>query len=255
MFSELENECINREVERLNLPNFRIEHFAAVSYAQAGEDVTLEGMLAARLSKSQRSWESVFYVEIGANQPISTSNTDLMYQRGAQGVLVEPNSELGALIQTVRPRDVLVPSVVLPTSRTSATLFIENAYELSSSNEAHIECFGDFDGLERVREHIAMSAGVSPDDRARRRAPAHAFPCHRQHQGPAPDRDEPHAACAVRDRRGLGALARIAARRPRPQRRGVDLAGRLHPGRARPAGLPRGLSAGPILPRQLFPVI
>lgn len=229
MFSGLENECIKREVERLNFPNSRIEHFAPVSYAQAGEDVILEGMLAARLSKGQRSWQSVFYVEIGANHPISTS-------------LVEPNSELGVLIQTVRPRDVLVPSVVLPTSRASGTLFIGNAYELSSLNEGHIECFGDFDGLERVREHIEMSAGFSPDDRARRRAPAHAFPCHRQHQGPAPDRDEPHAACAVRDRRGLGALARIAARRPRPQRRGVDLAGRLHPGRARPAGLPRGLS-------------
>ncbi|MBH5371031.1 FkbM family methyltransferase [Bradyrhizobium glycinis] len=158
MFSELENECINREVERLNLPNSRIKHFAPASYAQAGEDVILEGMLAARLRKSQRSWESVFYIEIGANHPISTSNTYLMYKRGAQGVLVEPNPELGALIRTVRPRDVLVPSVVLPTSRASATLFIGNAHELSSLNEAHIRSFGEFDGLGGVREHIEVSA-------------------------------------------------------------------------------------------------
>ncbi|TYL85865.1 FkbM family methyltransferase [Bradyrhizobium cytisi] len=158
MFSEFENECINREVKRLNLPNSRIKHFAPASYAQAGEDVILEGILAAKLCKSQRSWKSVFYVEIGANHPISTSNTYLMYQRGAQGVLVEPNPELGALIRTVRPRDVLVPSVVLPAPQASATLFIGNAHELSSLDEAHIKSFGDFDGVGGVREHIEVSA-------------------------------------------------------------------------------------------------
>ncbi|WP_407114515.1 FkbM family methyltransferase [Bradyrhizobium sp. LMG 9283] len=158
MFSELENECINREVARLKLPNSRIKHFAPASYAQAGEDVILEGILAARLCRSQRSWESVFYVEIGANHPISTSNTYLMYQRGGQGVLVEPNPELGALIRTVRPRDILVPSVVLPAPQASATLFIGNAHELSSLDEAHIKSFGDFDGLGGVREHIKVSA-------------------------------------------------------------------------------------------------
>ncbi|MBB4373511.1 hypothetical protein GGD63_006334 [Bradyrhizobium sp. cir1] len=73
MFSEFENECINREVARFNLPNSRIKHFAPVSYAQAGEDVILEGILAANLCKNQRSWESVFYVEIGANHPITPS--------------------------------------------------------------------------------------------------------------------------------------------------------------------------------------
>lgn len=158
MFSELENHSINREVDRLNLPNSRIKHFAPASYAQAGEDVILEGILAARLWKSQRSWASVFYVEIGANHPISTSNTYLMYQRGAQGILVEPNPELGALIQTARPRDVLVPSVVLPAPQASATLFIGNAHELSSVDEAHVKSFGDFDGIGGIREHIEVSA-------------------------------------------------------------------------------------------------
>lgn len=161
MFSEFENECINREVERLKLPNSRIKHFAPISYAQAGEDVILEWILAARLRRSQRSWDSVFYIEIGANRPISTSNTYVMYQRGAQGVLVEPNPELGALIRKVRPRDILVPSVVLPAPQASAMLFIGNAHELSSLDEAHIKSFGDFDGLGGVREHINVSAVAS----------------------------------------------------------------------------------------------
>ncbi|MCK1734337.1 FkbM family methyltransferase [Bradyrhizobium sp. 138] len=158
MLSEFENRSINREIERLNIPNSRIEHFAPVSYAQAGEDVIVEGILAARLYKSQRTWDSVFYVEIGANHPVSTSSTYLMYQRGARGVLVEPNPELGALIRAVRPKDVLVPSVVLPAPQASATLFIGNAHELSSLDEAHVKSFGDFDGLGGIREHIEVSA-------------------------------------------------------------------------------------------------
>ncbi|WP_287188551.1 FkbM family methyltransferase, partial [Mesorhizobium sp.] len=100
----------------------------------------------------------VFYVDIGANHPISTSNTFLLYQRGARGVLVEPNPELEALIRTARPEDVLVRSVVLPAPQASATLFIGNAHELSSVDKAHVESFGDFDGLGGIREHIEVSA-------------------------------------------------------------------------------------------------
>lgn len=81
-----------------------------------------------------------------------------MYERGAQGVLVEPNPELGALIRTARPRDVLVPAVVLPAPQASATLFIGNAHELSSVDEAHVKSFGDFDGLGGIRDHIEVSA-------------------------------------------------------------------------------------------------
>lgn len=158
MHSKFENQSIIQEVDRLHLPQSRIKHFAPVSYAQAGEDIILEGILAARLCKSLRSWDSIFYVEIGANHPISTSNTYLMYERGAQGVLVEPNPELGALIRTARPRDVLVPAVVLPAPQASATLFIGNAHELSSVDEAHVKSFGDFDGLGGIRDHIEVSA-------------------------------------------------------------------------------------------------
>lgn len=158
MLSQFENQSINQEVARLNLPNSRIKHFAPASYAQAGEDVIVEGILAAKLCKSQRSWDTVFYVEIGANHPISTSSTYLMYQRGARGVLVEPNPELGALIQTARPKDVLVPSVVLPAPQACATLFIGNAHELSSVNKAHVESFGDFDGIGGIRDNIEVSA-------------------------------------------------------------------------------------------------
>ncbi|MBB4189803.1 FkbM family methyltransferase [Sinorhizobium terangae] len=158
MLSQFENQSINHEVARLNLPNSRIKNFAPASYSHAGEDVIVEGILAARLCKSQRSWASVFYVEIGANHPISTSSTYLMYQRGARGVLVEPNPELEAMIRTARPEDVLVRSVVLPAPQASATLFIGNAHELSSVNKTYLESFGDFNGIGGIREQIEVSA-------------------------------------------------------------------------------------------------
>lgn len=156
--SQFENQSINHEVARLNLPNSRIKHFAPSSFAQDGEDVIVNGLLAAKLYKEQRSWESVFYVEIGANHPISTSSTYLLYQRGARGVLVEPNPELQALICAARPDDVLVSSVVLPAPQPSATLFIGNAHELSSLDKAHVESFGDFNGLGGIREQVEVSA-------------------------------------------------------------------------------------------------
>ncbi|QHP67922.1 hypothetical protein EI171_11460 [Bradyrhizobium sp. LCT2] len=65
---------------------------------------------------------------------------------------------MGALIQAVRPRDILVASVVLPAPQARATLFIGNAHELSSLDEAHIKSFGDFDGVGGIREHIEVSA-------------------------------------------------------------------------------------------------
>ncbi|MCP3397106.1 MULTISPECIES: hypothetical protein [unclassified Bradyrhizobium] len=115
-----------QEIDRLDLPHSRIKHFAPASYAQAGQDIILEGILSARLFKSQKSRDSAFYVEIGANHPVSSSSIYLMYQRGALGVLVEPNPELATLIRTARPRE---PSVVLPAPQAFATLFIGNAHE------------------------------------------------------------------------------------------------------------------------------
>ncbi|TWA90242.1 hypothetical protein [Bradyrhizobium stylosanthis] len=118
----------------------------------------LEGIFGAKLCKSQRSEESAFYVEIGANHPVSTSSAYLMYQKGARGVLVEPNPELGALIRTARPRDVLIPAVVWPAPQAFAMLFIGSAHERSSVDKAHVKSFGDFDGLGGIRDRIEVSA-------------------------------------------------------------------------------------------------
>jgi FkbM family methyltransferase len=68
-----------------------------VSYAQNAEDVVL--------SRAFADQEFGFYVDIGACHPVEDSVTLHFYERGWQGVNVEPDRELHALFLEGRPRD------------------------------------------------------------------------------------------------------------------------------------------------------
>ena len=87
--------------------------------------------------------------------------------------------------------------------------------------------------------------GVSAALRRRRHAAADPQPRHRQREGSAADRADPHAAGARRHRRRLGTLAGTAARpgdQPgRLAHRALAVAGVLHPGRPDAAELSRGV--------------
>ena len=52
------------------------------------------------------------YVEMGASHPINLSNTYYFYQKGINGILVEPNRRFHPLIEMVRPRDILLKNAV-----------------------------------------------------------------------------------------------------------------------------------------------
>lgn len=75
-----------------------------ISYSQFGEDRVLGGLLGAV--------ENGFYVDIGANHPVRYSNTFMLYCRGWQGILVEPNPALCDSLRRVRRRDVVVNAAV-----------------------------------------------------------------------------------------------------------------------------------------------
>jgi FkbM family methyltransferase len=53
----------------------------------------------------------VRYIEVGANQPSQLSNTWLFYQRGASGILIEPDPRCTQLLRRWRPRDVVLESM------------------------------------------------------------------------------------------------------------------------------------------------
>jgi len=74
---------------------------AMVSYSQFGEDLLVQEILG-------YDRKDVFYIELGAYQPISKSNTYIFYKRGGSGICVEPNPFARKLWERIRPRDIFV---------------------------------------------------------------------------------------------------------------------------------------------------
>jgi FkbM family methyltransferase len=71
---------------------------SAGSYSQWQEDLLLDAMLSCK--------EKGFYVDIGANHPEIYSNTKRFYDRGWNGINVEPITSNFSLFEQLRPRDI-----------------------------------------------------------------------------------------------------------------------------------------------------
>ncbi|MEJ7610365.1 MAG: FkbM family methyltransferase [Ferruginibacter sp.] len=72
---------------------------AQLNYAQFGEDLIINHFF------TLRGIAAPSYLDIGANEPKFISNTFFFYEKGASGVLVEPNPILSAKLRKARPRD------------------------------------------------------------------------------------------------------------------------------------------------------
>ena len=66
-------------------------------YSQCGEDLIIEKLL----PKNEG-----FYVDIGANHPIRSSNTYLFYKKGWRGINIEPNPSMRWLFKLFRDYDI-----------------------------------------------------------------------------------------------------------------------------------------------------
>lgn len=108
-------------------------------FAQFGEDASVASFLR-RVGRACRG-----YVDIGANDPVSHSNTYLFYRDGGSGMLVEANPVIASRIRRKRKRDTVVNVAVVP--------------EGSGMLDLHVM---DMDGLSTVstrwRESIANEA-------------------------------------------------------------------------------------------------
>lgn len=80
-------------MKREDLATYRI------SYAQNFEDILL-----ARAFTGEKG----FYIDVGASHPTFHSVTKLFYDRGWNGINIEPNPDMYALLAAERPRDVNV---------------------------------------------------------------------------------------------------------------------------------------------------
>jgi FkbM family methyltransferase len=90
-----------------------------LSYAQQGEDLAMWQILRLVLDIERPT-----YMDIGAHHPVVDNNTYYFYERGARGVLVEPNPALHSLLEQVRPQDALVRAGIGVTAQAEADFYI-----------------------------------------------------------------------------------------------------------------------------------
>ena len=103
------------------------------SYAQSGEDVIVAGIF------DFFSVPRPSYLDIGAFLPIFSSNTYLLYQRGSQGVLVEPNVDLIPELRSTRPRDTVLNVGVGLTEQASADYYCMSVIQDNTFDKGEAE--------------------------------------------------------------------------------------------------------------------
>lgn len=78
---------------------------SVTSYGQGGEDLILERLLEGKA-------RTLFYVDVGCNDPIQRSNTYMFYLRGWSGLAIDGNPELIKRHKLIRPRDLALCALV-----------------------------------------------------------------------------------------------------------------------------------------------
>lgn len=72
------------------------------SYSQSGEDIIISDLFS-RIGISHPT-----YLDIGANEPVSLSNTYRLYSRGSRGVCMEPNPVMYKKLLEKRKKDTII---------------------------------------------------------------------------------------------------------------------------------------------------
>ncbi len=85
------------------------------------------------------------YIDIGGGHPVADNVSFWFYERGWQGIVVEPQPALAALYARLRPRDVVVEALVGRANGDSDFFLVERLHGFSTTLEQHArkaEAFG-----------------------------------------------------------------------------------------------------------------
>jgi len=96
MTAGLEN--IKRIPRKLRNLFFPAAQWGRLSFAQEGEDLVLARLL--------DGVESGYYIDVGSHHPFRFSNTYLFYQKGWNGICIDPLPGSKTLFDKFRPRDI-----------------------------------------------------------------------------------------------------------------------------------------------------
>ena len=103
------------------------------SYAQCGEDLVVSQIF------KYLQIDRPTYLDIGAFLPIFSNNTYLFYERGARGVLVEPNVDLVPELKKKRPNDVVLGVGIGITEESSAPYYCMTLPQWNTFDKAEAE--------------------------------------------------------------------------------------------------------------------
>ncbi len=98
-----------------------------LSYSQNLEDYHLSLAFAGQASGT--------YIDIGAGHPIADNVSFWFYERGWQGIVVEPQAELAALYGRLRPRDIAVRGLVGRENGEADFHMVDRLHGLSTTRE------------------------------------------------------------------------------------------------------------------------
>ena len=104
---------------------------SVTSYGQGGEDLILERLFEGKA-------KTLFYVDVGSNDPIQRSNTYLFYLRGWSGLAIDGNPELIEQHKLVRPRDLALCALVSNTEEQKVFTIFEDTC-VSSADENQVK--------------------------------------------------------------------------------------------------------------------
>lgn len=113
-----------------------------LTYAQNMEDHHLWQALGHRTSG--------FYIDIGAGHPIADSVSFWFYERGWQGICVEPQPHLAALYGQIRPRDAVLEALVGDHSGVMDFYVVNRLHALSTTVKSHAEAAAKFGAIHRT---------------------------------------------------------------------------------------------------------
>ena len=134
------NHFVDQAITEMGLTEPDIVVPARRHFAQCGEDVIVVALLKALSSTQGFDLESERYLEIGANHPVATSATYLLYKElGMRGVLVEANASLVPNLERARPGDTVIHRAVHVGDADRVEFFISNQNELSSLSRDFVE--------------------------------------------------------------------------------------------------------------------
>src|SRR6478609_8952027 len=100
-----------------------------LSYAQNLEDY--------HLSLAFAGQQTGTYIDIGGGHPIADNVSFWFYERGWQGIVVEPQPQLAGLYERLRPRDVIVPGLIGRDSGETDFHVVDRLHGLSTTVEEH----------------------------------------------------------------------------------------------------------------------